>query len=150
MIARTRAEYRAGQHLSLSVIEREGGACVGRVGLRGLDWKWRKVESLSYWIDPAHWNRGYATEASWFLCSQAFRSLRMRRISSQALASNLASLRVLHRLGFVEEGREREAVCVRGSCLDMLLFGLLRNELVPEDAIRSLWDGDPRRSLSRR
>ena len=150
MVARTRAEYRAGQHLSLSVIERDSGACVGRVGLRGLDWKYRKVESLSYWIDPPHWNHGYATEASWFLCAQGFRSLRLRRISSQALAPNLASLRVLRRLGFVEEGREREAVRVRGTSLDMLLFGLLRGELVPEAAIRSLWDEGPRRPPSRR
>lgn len=150
MVVRTLAEYRAGQHVSLSVIERAGGTCIGRVGLRGLDWKWRKVESLSYWIDPAHWNRGFATEASWFLCSRAFRSLGVRRIGSQALAPNLASLRVLRRLGFVEEGREREAVRVRGASLDMVLFGLLRDELVPKEAIRSLWEGPPRGPPSRR
>ena len=47
-----------------------------------------------------------------------------------------ASLAVLGKLGFVEEGRQRQSVCVRGRCMDMILFGLLRAELVPRDRIR--------------
>ena len=140
MVDRTIAEYRRGEHLSLSVVNRESGRCIGRVGLRGLDWHWRKVESLAYWIDPRSWDHGYATEASWFLCRAAFRSLRMRRISSQALDRNVASLAVLRRLGFVEEGRERESVCVRGQCMDMLLFGLLKDELTPLATMTPVWD----------
>jgi len=139
MIVRTRAEYRRGEHLSLSVLDRASGRCIGRVGLRGLDWTYRKVESLSYWIDPRYWRRGYATEASWFLCAAGFRSLGMRRISSQALDRNAASLTVLRRLGFVEEGREREAVCVRGTRMDMVLFGLLRGELVSRRTLEPAW-----------
>jgi ribosomal-protein-alanine N-acetyltransferase len=130
MVARTRREYRSGEHLSVSVVLREGGPeCIGRAGLRGINWTHRKVENLSYWIDPAHWNRGYATEAAWFLCDAAFRRLGMRRIGSSALAANLASLAVHRHLGFVEEGREREAVRVKGKSLDMVLFGLLAGEL---------------------
>ena len=139
MVARTLSEYRQGTHLSLSVIHRGSGRCIGRAGLRGLDWHWRKVESLSYWIDPAWWNRGYATEASWFLCRAGFGNLGMRRIASQALDRNRASLTVLRRLGFVEEGRERESVCVRGKCTDMVLFGLLRGELTPRKLVSSVW-----------
>jgi [ribosomal protein S5]-alanine N-acetyltransferase len=97
--------------------------------MAGLDWKWRKVESLSYWIDPKRWNQGYATEASWFLWREAFRRLRMRRIASHALEDNHASLTVLRKLGFVEGGRERESVCIRGKSVDRVLFGLLEREL---------------------
>jgi RimJ/RimL family protein N-acetyltransferase len=139
MVARTAAEYRKGEHLSLSVLHRASGRCIGRVGLRGLDWRWRKVESLAYWIDPEWWNHGYATEASWFLCAVAFRELGMRRISSQALAENHASLAVLRRLGFVEEGRERESVCARGKCMDMVLWGLLKAELPSSRAMSPVW-----------
>ncbi len=135
MVVRTRREYRKGTDLSLSVVEREGGRCVGRVGLRGLDWRYRKVESLSYWIDPLRWNRGYATESSFFLCQAAFRHLRMRRVSSQALSENQASLAVLHNLGFVPEGRERRSVVVKGKAMDMLLFGLFPEELLPPSAV---------------
>jgi len=138
MVARTRREYRSGEHLSLSVVLRHDGACIGRIGLRGLDWKWRKVESLSYWIDPKYWNQGYATEASWYLCRAAFRHLRLRRIGSSALEGNRASLAVLRRLGFVPEGRERAAVRVRGRTMDMLLFGLLRGDLRSWDSVSAL------------
>lgn len=131
MIARTLREFRNGEHLSLSILLRDDDRCVGRVGLRGMDWIWRKVESLSYWIDPKFWNHGLATEASWFLCRRAFAQLGIRRISSQALERNVASRAVLTKLGFHEEGRERQAVCVRGKCMDMILYGLLHGELRP-------------------
>jgi len=135
MIARTRREYQGAEHLSLSVERRDSGAVVGRVGLRGLDWTWRKVESLSYWIDPGWWNQGIATEASWYLCDAAFRKLGMRRVASQALAPNGASRAVLGKLGFVEEGRERQSIQVRGRCMDMILYGLLKGELTPRPSI---------------
>ena len=143
MVTRTREEYRKAAHLSLSVVERTGDRCVGRVGLRGLDWHWRKVESLSYWIDPTRWNRGYATEASFFLCETAFRRSRMRRVSSQALSENHASLAVLRKLGFVEEGRERRAVVVKGKAMDMVLFGLFPEEQVARPTIEGLWGRTP-------
>ncbi len=138
MIARTRSEFRKGEHLSLSVQHRESRKCIGRVGLRGFDWTYRKVESLSFWIVPSLWNQGYATEASYFLCREGFGRLGLRRIGSQALHPNTASLRVLHKLGFVEEGRERLAVCVKGHCMDMVLFGLLRSELPTKDSMSSV------------
>ncbi len=139
MVSRTRSEYRRGEHLSLSVVHRETGKCIGRIGLRGLSWTHQKVESLSYWIDPHFWNQGYATEASYFLCREAFERLGLRRIASQALDRNIASLRVLRKLGFVEEGRERAAVCVKGKCMDMVLFGLLRKEMRPANRVSSAW-----------
>ena len=142
MVTRTRAEFRRSEHLSLSVLLQGSEECVGRVGLRGLDWKWRKVESLAYWVDPRWWNRGLATEASWFLCRVAFRALRMRRIASQALDRNLASQAVLRRIGFVEEGRERRSVMLRGEAMDMILYGLLDSELRPEEQMRSVWRVD--------
>lgn len=131
MVQRTRLEFRKATDLSLSAVQRSDGCCIGRIGLRGLDWHWRTVESLSYWIDPAFWNQGYATEASWSLCHVAFSKLGMHRISSSALEPNIASLRVLKKLGFLEEGRQRESVRVRGHSMDMLLYGLLRGELAP-------------------
>lgn len=132
MVTRTLREYRNDEHLSLSVMLKAQDLCIGRVGLRGLDWKWRKVESLSYWIDPNYWNQGFATEASWALCAAAFERLGMRRIASQALDRNPSSQAVLRKLGFVQEGRERQAVQLRGKSMDMLLFGLLRDELRPK------------------
>ncbi len=107
MVRRTLREYRAGEHLSLSVVLRESGKCIGRVGLRGVIWNYHKVESLSFWIDPHQWNKGYATEASWFLCREAFQRLGVHRIGSSALDHNGASLAVHRKLGFVREGRER-------------------------------------------
>ena len=135
MVRRTRAEFRRATDVSLSAVLKGESRCIGRVGLRGVDWHWKTVESLSYWIDPGYWNQGYATEASWFLCHVAFSQLGIRRISSSALEPNVASQRVLRKLGFVREGRQREAVRLHHRNLDMILYGLLRSELVPWAAV---------------
>jgi [ribosomal protein S5]-alanine N-acetyltransferase len=150
MVRRTRREFREGTDLSLSVIQRNDGRCIGRVGLRGLDWNWRTAESLSYWIDPRFWNRGYATEASWFLCRAGFRQLGLRRIGSSALDSNVASLRVLKKLGFVREGRQRQSVRVAGRSMDMLMYGLLRDEQLSWGSITREAASSPGRKKRRR
>lgn len=146
MVRRTRREFRRETDLSLSVVLKDSQVCIGRVGLRGLDWNWRTVDSLLYWIDPRFWRCGYATEASWFLCATAFRRLGLRRISSSALDRNVASHRVLEKLGFMREGRQRAAVRLNGRSMDMILYGLLRGELRAWRSVARI--GPPRRTVS--
>jgi len=58
-------------------------------------------------IDPEFRGRGYAVEAAGAVLDHAFGSLGFRSLGADALAENLASLRVLHRLGFVATGEAR-------------------------------------------
>ncbi len=99
--------------------------------MRGLDWKWRRVESRSYWIDPGMGHRGYASEAARVLCHEGFRRLGARRFRPPALEPSGASLAEFRLLGFVEEGREREAVSERGRRKDGILFGPFDRVLAP-------------------
>ncbi|GAA0581226.1 GNAT family N-acetyltransferase [Kribbella sandramycini] len=58
---------------------------------------------LSYWIDPAHWGQGIATQAlTLFLDRQPHRPLHAR-----AATDNQASLRVLQKSGFHITGTDR-------------------------------------------
>ena len=45
-----------------------------------------------------------------------------------AVADNARALASYRRLGFVEEGRQREHAWVRGAYTDMVLMGLLRSQ----------------------
>lgn len=53
---------------------------------------------------PAHWGRGYATEASRAILRHAFETLGLARVPGRTDAPNRGSARVLERLGMHFEG----------------------------------------------
>ena len=79
------------------VRERGKEDLVGFVGLRFVE-PGDDVEIL-YGIAPPLWGRGYATEAARALLSWAFEGAALARIFAGADAPNLASFRVLEKIG---------------------------------------------------
>ena len=70
-------------------------------GLIGLHRRRRRVFGLGYMLGPAVWGHGYATEAGRAVLAHGFETLRADRIEADVFASNIASQRVLEKLGFV-------------------------------------------------
>ena len=87
--------------------------------------------SLTYCFDDAAWGHGYATEAAHALLQWAFDTLDLNRVQAETDTRNLASARVLEKLGFVREGTLREDCVVSGEVSDSWVFGLLRREWQP-------------------
>ena len=75
-----------------------------------------------------YWNQGYGTEAARLIIRYGFEQLNLHRINSYAYSFNERSLRLHRKVGFVEEGRQREAVFKNGVYYDHVLFGILKNE----------------------
>lgn len=87
--------------------------------------------SLGYCFDAAAWGHGYATEAAGRLLQWAFETLELNRVQAETDTRNLASARVLEKLGFEREGTLREDCVVNGDVSDSWVFGLLRREWQP-------------------
>jgi RimJ/RimL family protein N-acetyltransferase len=87
--------------------------------------------SLGYCLTEAAWGHGYATEAASALLGWAFDTLDLNRVQAEADTRNVASARVLEKLGFVLEGTLREDCVVNGDVSDSWVFGLLRREWRP-------------------
>lgn len=84
--------------------------------------------NLGYWVTPDEQGDGYATEACELVVEYGFEELRLHRISAVTMAPNVASRRVLERVGFVHEGTDREAAFADGEYVDDERYGLLREE----------------------
>lgn len=106
------------------------GAFVGWCALTEWDPDFRSA-SLGYALDPAAWGRGYATEAAHALLEWAFDALDLNRVQAETDTRNVASARVLQKVGFVREGTLREQCVVDGDVSDTWVFGLLRREWPP-------------------
>jgi RimJ/RimL family protein N-acetyltransferase len=84
--------------------------------------------SLGYCFDEAAWGHGYATEAARALLQWAFDTLDLNRVQAETDTRNVASARVLEKLGFVREGTLREDCIVNGDVSDSWVYGLLRRQ----------------------
>jgi ribosomal-protein-alanine N-acetyltransferase len=83
---------------------------------------------IGYELAPSHWGRGYATEAARAIVHFGFAELGLHRIWSRCIADNVASARVLEKLGMRLEGRLREHEYFKGRWWDVLLFAILDYE----------------------
>ena len=73
-------------------------------------------------LEPGSWGRGYAYEASLAVLREAFEAAGLERVVGRCDVPNLASKRLLERLGMTLEKREP----IRG--IDCFHFGLGRDE----------------------
>ncbi|WAP52647.1 GNAT family protein [Arthrobacter sp. ATA002] len=86
--------------------------------------------SLGYCLAQSAWGSGYATEAARVLLDWAFDNLNLNRVQSETDTRNMASARVLEKLGFVREGTLREDCIVNGDVSDSWIYGLLRRDWI--------------------
>jgi RimJ/RimL family protein N-acetyltransferase len=87
--------------------------------------------ALGYCYGEAAWGRGHATEAAGALLGWGFETLDLNRVQAETDTRNLASARVLEKLGFLREGALRQDCVVEGEVSDSWVYGLLREDWVP-------------------
>jgi RimJ/RimL family protein N-acetyltransferase len=84
---------------------------------------------MGYSIAPAQWGQGLATEAAGAVIDAAFKSYPdLNRVRAMADARNLASLRVMEKVGMAREGILLQNRWVRGEPVDEVWCGLLRSK----------------------
>ncbi|MGH3779521.1 MAG: GNAT family N-acetyltransferase [Pseudonocardiaceae bacterium] len=108
------------------------GALVGDVGVC-LHHNHMQAE-IGFTLAKNYQGRGYATEAVGQVLEHLFTKRNLRRISAQCDDRNMPSLRLLRRLGFVEDGRQRTRTWVKCEWTDHVLLGLLAVNWRPVDA----------------
>ncbi|RVT82598.1 N-acetyltransferase [Rhodobacteraceae bacterium CCMM004] len=96
-----RSLYRGRPGFRLAILRR--GRLIGSVGFGKAPGE--TVQTVGYFLDPAHWGRGYATEAVGALLADVLPRFGIDSVEASAFADNPASARVLTRVGFHEVAR---------------------------------------------
>ena len=93
------------------------------------------VASIGYSLARRLWGRGLMTEAVRALIETGFTvDPRLNRVEASADERNLASLRVMEKVGMRREGLIRENHVIRGERTSEVWYGLLRHEWSPTTA----------------
>lgn len=120
-----------------SVVVELDGTVIGTGSLEVLDGmgqdgaaEARRSEGLiGYVLDPAHAGHGYATEVAADLLSLAFDELDLHRVTAGCFADNIASWRVMEKVGMRREQRGvQDSWHAERGWVDGLTYALLREE----------------------
>lgn len=131
-IASCRQMEQTGTGARLAVDRLSDGTFIGWCALNSWNPEYAST-SLGYCFDDAAWGHGYATEAAGALLTWAFDTLELNRVQAETDTRNLASARVLEKLGFSREGTLRENCVVEGEVSDSWVYGLIKKEWQPPE-----------------
>ena len=114
-----------GQWLVLAVEVRATGTVIGEVLLK---WASDRQGEVGFALGREHQGRGYAAEAATAMLRLGFDELGFHRITAVCIAENLASARLLGRLGLRQEARLVDNVFFKGAWATQLVFAMLEDE----------------------
>lgn len=100
-----------------------GGLTLGQIR-RGV----AQAATLGYWMGAPYAGRGYMTRAVRAAVGFGFAALRLHRIEAACLPHNVASVKLLDRVGFSREGYARAYLRINGEWQDHLLFALIESD----------------------
>ena len=98
------------------------------IGAMALVMKNAVIAEIGYWIGVPYWGRGYATEAATEVIRYGFEECGLQRIFAGCFARNVASGRVLQKVGMQAEGTLRRHQLKWGELLDIAFYGILRED----------------------
>lgn len=117
----------SGTWFQLALRDNTTGSMVGDVGLHFLEGDVHQVE-IGITVAPSRQNQGLASEALDTLLDYLFVELKKHRVVAAIDPGNLASERLLEKVGFRKEGHFKESLSIDGEWVDDVRFGLLRSE----------------------
>lgn len=120
---------------------RDQPGLIGTCGLFRWNRNWRSC-IIGYEIAPAHQGCGYVKEALKAIIIWGFRELQLNRIEAQVHPDNAPSLALLAKLGFLQEGYQREAGYWAGRHHDLLQFALLNAQWSKAHAVSAFAAAD--------
>lgn len=91
------------------------------------DWVNNKAE-IGYALAPWHWKNGYTTEAARMLIDHLFKNTEIERVEARCKTFNIASARVMEKVGMTYEGTLRSHTFYNGMYYDMKFYSILRSE----------------------
>jgi RimJ/RimL family protein N-acetyltransferase len=102
------------------------GEFIGGIGFEAMTDVDRLTASIGYWIAEPFWGHGIATVALERATAYGFATLGLERIQARVYDRNLASARVLEKVGYTFEGRLRRGIVKDGKVLDAFLYSHIR------------------------
>lgn len=116
-----------GEWLPIAITRREDPRLLGMLALR-ITLVANQTVEIGYRLHPDHQRQGITFEACHRLLTWMFRAIRVRKVIAHCAPENVASYRLMEKLGMQREGVLRQHSTLHGVWIDEYLYGLLAHE----------------------
>ncbi|WP_032120991.1 GNAT family N-acetyltransferase [Clostridium amazonitimonense] len=120
-------EFEAQEEITFGIVRKEDGAFIGCCCLGDFDDDASRSE-IGYVLKRREWNKGYATESVKALVTFGFETMDLNRIEAFITPGNDASIAVLKKAGFIQEGIVRERDLIKGKLEDGVILAILKRD----------------------
>jgi ribosomal-protein-alanine N-acetyltransferase len=112
---------------SFAVEELRTGTFIGLLGFKLGSKKYSNVE-VYYKLNKAYWGNGYATEAVNLVLDFGFKNLKLHRITAGCAIDNIASIKVLEKVGMKREGHAKQTLPLKSGWSDNYEYAILETD----------------------
>lgn len=112
--------------LNFAITIKPESILIGAIGLE-LDMNNKKAE-LGYWVGVEYWNKGYCSEAALEVTKYGFQKIGLIRIESICMAKNVASEKVLIKIGMKKEGLLKKYMTKNGIAEDVYIYSIVNDD----------------------
>ncbi len=116
--------------VELAITLRGDDTLIGRIGMKRSGHE-LGIGEIWYGVAPEHQQRGIATEAARAFFGHAFTDLGMHRLFGDCDPRNIASARLMERLGMRREAHHVQNLWAKGEWCDSLIYAVLASEWKP-------------------
>lgn len=99
---------------------------IGTIGFNNFSKQHRA--NIGFDLQSEFWNKGYLTEVLKAVVEFGYKKLEINRIEAEVMLGNIASEKVLAKIGFKKEGVLREWMHWNDKYYDMTMFSLLKSD----------------------
>jgi [ribosomal protein S5]-alanine N-acetyltransferase len=118
-----------------AVYRLEDGLHIGNISLQNISYIDKSAEIAFIFGEKSCWGRGYAFDAAYLLIHHAWDKLNLHRIYCGTASTNIGMQKLALKLNMVQEGLRREALYLDGYYVDIVEFGLLRDDNIMHNPV---------------
>lgn len=100
---------------------------IGTCGYLNYEKEHNRIE-IGYDLNPDYWGKGVMQEALSAIIHFAFTSMGINKIEAKIEPENTASIKLLEKLNFSQEGLLRQHEFEKGKYVDLVIFSLLKSD----------------------
>ena len=117
-----------GKLIRWTIINRSDGLIVGSCGYNSFSIENLRGE-IGYELGREFWGQGLMTEALTVIIKYGFSTIGLNRIQALVEKGNIASQKLLAKLGFQQDGLLREYEVSKGVPVDLFIYSLIKRDI---------------------
>lgn len=123
------AELEGNENINWALTLKDDPKLIGTVGFWKIDRAHHRAE-IGYVLLPELWNSGFMSEALNVILTYGYEVMKLHSVEANVNPENAASIRLLHKLGFVKEAHFRENYYFDGKFLDSAIYCLICSDFM--------------------